>query len=159
MPLEISADVIFAINNMPPVVHIRSTQALAAPSLPDLPPSPVTELEVVEAPLQVSNTVQTSAMIFDGLRPQVALHLPPDVAHEVLYEAQSAVRNAGLEVASSSASRFGVAKSEVRYFHQEDASAAARLAEIIGAEIRDFSTYRPVPPPGRLEVWLAREAE
>jgi hypothetical protein len=81
------------------------------------------------------------------------------LSQEVLSEAQSAVRSAGLEVISTSASGFGIAKSEVRYFHQEDASEAARLAELIGAEVRDFSAYRPVPPPGELEVWLARKAE
>jgi hypothetical protein len=144
---------------MSPVVYIQSAPAFPPISLPDLPLSLVTDLNTLQAPLRVSDTVQTSARIVDGLRAQVALHLPSDLAQEVLYEAQSAVLSAGLEVISTSASSFGIAKSEVRYFHQEDASEAARLAELIDAEVRDFSAYRPMPPPGGLEVWLAQGAE
>ena len=44
----------------------------------------------------------------------------------------------------------------VRYFHAEDAAAAARLAGRLGRgwAIQDFRGYEPSPGPGTLEVWL-----
>lgn len=86
---------------------------------------------------------------------QVALHLPPGTSPEALWEARSALRAAGVGlVADTSVSRFGVAQSEVRFFHGDDAPGAARIAAAMGAQARDFSAYRPIPPPGTFEVWL-----
>ena len=45
----------------------------------------------------------------------------------------------------------------LRYFHSEDRGAAADLAEIYGAELRDFTSFRPSPNPGVAELWLADE--
>jgi hypothetical protein len=44
----------------------------------------------------------------------------------------------------------------VRYFHGEDAAAAARLAGRLGRgwAIQDFRGYEPSPGPGTLEVWV-----
>jgi hypothetical protein len=44
----------------------------------------------------------------------------------------------------------------VRYFHAEDAAAAARLAGRLGRgwAIQDFRGYEPSPGPGTLEVWV-----
>ena len=44
----------------------------------------------------------------------------------------------------------------VRYFHSEDAPAAARLAGRLGRgwALQDFRSYEPLPSPGLLEVWL-----
>jgi hypothetical protein len=44
----------------------------------------------------------------------------------------------------------------VRYFHAEDAPAAARLAGRLGRgwALQDFRSYEPLPSPGLLEVWL-----
>lgn len=44
----------------------------------------------------------------------------------------------------------------VRFFHAEDASAAARLAGQLGRgwAIQDFRTYAPSPSPQLLEVWI-----
>jgi hypothetical protein len=44
----------------------------------------------------------------------------------------------------------------VRYFHADDAGAAARLAGRLGRgwAIQDFRGYEPSPSPGTLEVWV-----
>ena len=44
----------------------------------------------------------------------------------------------------------------VRYFHADDAAAAARLAGRLGRgwAIQDFRGYEPSPGPGTLEVWV-----
>jgi hypothetical protein len=44
----------------------------------------------------------------------------------------------------------------VRYFHADDAAAAARLAGRLGRgwAIQDFRTFEPSPAPQTLEIWL-----
>jgi len=44
----------------------------------------------------------------------------------------------------------------VRYYHADDAAAAARLAGRLGRgwAIQDFRAHEPAPPPGTLEIWL-----
>jgi hypothetical protein len=143
------------IGNFSPVFYVPAVQPLNVFSLPDTPPSLVHVLNSQEAPLKVSNTALTSAVSLGSLRPQVALFLSPVMA-EAAPEAQSVFRNAGVEVISTTVASYDIATSEVRFFHEEDASDAARTAELAGAEVRDFSAYRPLPPPGRIEVWLAR---
>jgi hypothetical protein len=49
----------------------------------------------------------------------------------------------------------------VRYFHPEDAPAAARLAALLGWTGQDFQLDDAVErhaavPPGTLEVWIGR---
>jgi hypothetical protein len=50
---------------------------------------------------------------------------------------------------------FKVSETHVRYYHREDAAAAAALAEALGTEARDHTAFRPRPPDGTLEVFLA----
>lgn len=51
----------------------------------------------------------------------------------------------------------------IRYYSADDREAARRLANTLTAErdqpefdwvVQDFSSFRPLPPPGTLEVWL-----
>lgn len=42
----------------------------------------------------------------------------------------------------------------VRYFHEEDRASAAALAEHFGAQLRDFTSFRPAPLAGTVEVWM-----
>jgi hypothetical protein len=52
---------------------------------------------------------------------------------------------------------FTVSQSHVRYYHAEDADAAARIAEITGSVLRDFTAFTPQPQTGTLELYLAGE--
>ena len=49
---------------------------------------------------------------------------------------------------------FPTLRREVRFFHAGDAALAAIVAGDLGAELRDFSSFRPAPPEGRIEVRL-----
>jgi hypothetical protein len=105
----------------------------------------------------VGNTAVATAPAPASPRARVALHLSPVLSQTAIYDAQAAVTEAGLDLTGTSIVRFGVAESEVRFFHEGDAAQAARIAQRVGARPRDFSAYRPAPPPGTLEVWLAQE--
>jgi hypothetical protein len=132
-------------------------QTLAAPIPADQQPSPVAELPVGDALLGVTNLAQTSAVEPESLRPQIVMHLSPGLSQAARDQAQSTLRSAGFDLTSSSVAGHSVAASQVLFFHQEDAPSAARVAEAIGARVRDFSAFRPAPEQGRLEVWLAQE--
>ncbi len=63
---------------------------------------------------------------------------------------------AGFELAELRAVGSVPAAPVVRYFHAEDAGAAARLAARLGPgwAIQDFRALTPSPAPQTLEVWL-----
>ena len=66
------------------------------------------------------------------------------------------LRGAGVEVPAIRTSPFVPSTPVVRYFHEEDQAAAARLAGRLGRgwAIQDFRAFVPQPPPQTLEVWL-----
>jgi hypothetical protein len=53
--------------------------------------------------------------------------------------------------------RFKVSETHVRYYHREDAAAAEALASVLGTEARDHTAFRPRPPDGTVEVFVAGE--
>ena len=50
---------------------------------------------------------------------------------------------------------FPISERNLRYFHDADRAEAARLARAYGAELRDFTWFRPEPLPGTAELWLS----
>jgi hypothetical protein len=68
----------------------------------------------------------------------------------------SQVREAGFDLSETRAVTATPSQRVVRYFHAEDAVAAARLAGRLGRgwALQDFRSYEPLPTPGLLEVWL-----
>ena len=68
----------------------------------------------------------------------------------------SQVREAGFDLNETRAVTATPSQRVVRYFHAEDAPAAARLAGRLGRgwALQDFRSYEPLPSPGLLEVWL-----
>lgn len=66
------------------------------------------------------------------------------------------VREAGFDLNETRAVTATPSQRVVRYFHSEDAPAAARLAGRLGRgwALQDFRSYEPLPASGLLEVWL-----
>lgn len=79
---------------------------------------------------------------------------PPGVA--AAEEVAQTLRGAGVEVPAIRPAPFVPSTPVVRYFHEEDQAAAARLAGRLGRgwAIQDFRAFVPQPPPQTLEVWL-----
>lgn len=71
-------------------------------------------------------------------------------------EVADSLREAGIGVAAVRGTPFVPSTPVVRYFHEEDQAAAARLASRLGRgwAIQDFRAFVPQPPPQTLEVWL-----
>ena len=91
---------------------------------------------------------------------RVFLHFPP-AADDAAEAAVAALRAAGVSEATLVPGRVAVGSSNVRYFHEADREAAVAVAKLVapsgGAapETRDFTSFRPQPDAGLLEVWFA----
>lgn len=66
------------------------------------------------------------------------------------------LREAGFDLAELRPVTSTPSQRVVRYFHSEDAAAAARLAGRLGRgwAIQDFRSFEPAPSPQTLEIWL-----
>jgi hypothetical protein len=93
-----------------------------------------------------------------GFAGSVFLQAPPGVADSAVKEVRGALDRMGFTIADTRRINLSISRSNVRFFHAADAAAAGRLAEEIGAVARDFSAYRPSPPAGTIEIWLAGRA-
>lgn len=71
-------------------------------------------------------------------------------------EVAGRLREAGLEVQATRTAPFVPSTPVVRYFHEEDQAAAARIAGRLGRgwAIQDFRAYQPQPSPQTIEVWI-----
>ncbi|TDH61432.1 hypothetical protein E2C06_16740 [Dankookia rubra] len=127
-----------------PLPPIAGTAPPAAPA-PAPPPARPTRETPATAPAA-------------GGQPRVFVHHRAGSAAGA--EAASAVsgtlRDGGFEVPEVRAVPAVPSQRVVRYFHAEDAAAAARLAGRLGRgwAIQDFRGYEPSPGSGTLEVWV-----
>lgn len=112
----------------------------AAPPLPDMLP------RVVPAP------AARPAPSYAGF--SLHVHAPGSIGDDALDRLAGVL--AGIGFAPNPVARvgFSVRDTQVRFFHAADAAAAAVLAGAAGAVARDFTSFRPSPPQGTLELWL-----
>ena len=116
-----------------------------------LAPDPAPELSTAEPDLPPAEAAYPPL--------EVQLHAPETVLPAEVGLMVSDLDARGFDVGDPKRVALTISSTQVRYFHPEDAAAAGALAELLFAEARDFTTYRPSPPPGRVEVWLAGRAE
>lgn len=86
---------------------------------------------------------------------RVVLHVPVSVTDDRLGDVTARLGAAGFTGDDPRRTGLSISESNVRYFHAEDADAAAVLADAIGAQARDFTNFSPAPPKGLIEIWLA----
>lgn len=82
----------------------------------------------------------------------------PATAAGTANEIAVALRAAGAGTANVVPVGFSVSSTNVRYYHAQDRAAAEALAELASGagpvETRDFTSFRPQPLPGVVEIWL-----
>lgn len=61
----------------------------------------------------------------------------------------------GHQIASVKAVDLKISERNIRFFHEVDRGEAERLAAVYGARLRDFTSFRPSPSEGTVEIWLA----
>lgn len=93
---------------------------------------------------------------------RVIVHFPADAADEAR-EMEATLRAAGVANVVRLSAPFSISTTNVRYYRAEYRAAADVVAGLAAShagegtmvEIRDFTTYRPQPSPGTIELWLA----
>ncbi len=97
-------------------------------------------------------------------QPRVFVHYPQGGGSEAMAERLAdRVGDAGFADVNLRSVPFAVETGSVRYFYAADRVFAERLIEALGGagdgtettwRLTDFTSYRPLPRPGTLEVWL-----
>lgn len=88
----------------------------------------------------------------------VVFHVPTRTPPDIVSALRDAAVGAGFELGEARRQGVTIRQSNVRFFHPADRPAAARLAAAAGAELRDFTNYRPSPPEGTIEFWAEGSA-
>ncbi|MBC4015436.1 hypothetical protein [Siccirubricoccus deserti] len=99
---------------------------------------------------------EPAAALASGPRVFVHYRGGSPAAAEAASTAAALLRDSGFEVSDLRTVQSVPAQRVVRYFHAEDAGAAARLAGRLGRgwAIQDFRNFEPSPAPQTLEIWL-----
>lgn len=111
-------------------------------TLPAPPPPPAAR------PLPSDTVVEA-----DPLR--VTILAPSRVDRALTDDIATSIQNDGHELVRVKDVTFNISNRNLRFFHEEDRAAAARMAERYDAELRDFTWFRPQPLEGTAELWLA----
>lgn len=125
-----------------------------APARPTVEPESVDDSDPTTSPA-VPPGGQT-VVEADPLR--VTILAPSRSDRALAEEIASDIQNVGHELVRLKDVNFSISERNVRYFHDSDRAAAERMAERYGAELRDFTWFRPTPVEGTAELWLSGRA-
>lgn len=132
--------------------------ALAPDLAPPVAATPETDVPPVALPVAASPRPRLRPVPDAPPAPDdvtLVLHVS-DGASDIDAAAAAAVLGAaGIAIDERRTSPLSISRTNIRYFHVEDAAFAALVAEAIGGQLRDFTSFRPSPPPGIVEIWLA----
>lgn len=130
------------------IARLRQDLA-AAPSPPAVPVTPPPRPPRSEPPVASPPA---------GGQPRVFVHMRAgsSAAADAAASLAEQIRDSGFTLAELREVPGTPSQRVVRYFHAEDAAAAARLAGRLGRgwAIQDFRTFEPAPAPQTLEIWL-----
>lgn len=133
----------------PPLVSPASE---GLPARPTLRPEVVAATAVAEPVPMLQNEEAPASAVFAGK--EVFLHAPDALPADRIAALQSEVEALGVPAVEVRLTGFRISTANVRYFHAADAEAAAAVAEAIGADLRDFTAFRPSPRDGLIELWM-----
>ncbi len=108
----------------------------ALPAQPDLPDQPDLRLPGADG-----YTIRLSA--------------PSTIPESEVESVVARLREAGISLGPIQRVNFKVTANQVRFFHPEDSATASIIAERVDAEARDFTSFRPSPEVGTMEVFVA----
>jgi hypothetical protein len=88
-------------------------------------------------------------------RLRIVVFLPDGADGTQARDALAALSAAGFAAGDPALVGLRVARTHVRVYHAADRERAEAVAAALGGEARDFTAFRPQPPAGTVEVWLA----
>ncbi len=84
----------------------------------------------------------------------VVLMVPAFAPQSQAEDMIAAAAGIGIPVDQTRRASVSISSTNIRYYHAQDAEAAILLADSLGGQARDFTTFRPPPNPGVIEVWM-----
>ncbi len=97
----------------------------------------------------------TNALILGAEAYEAVLNAPSTLTEEEIGIVAASVRETGMSLDGVNRVNFKISAKQVRFFYSDDAKLASAVAQHIGAQARDFTDYRPSPPVGSIEIYLA----
>ncbi|MEP2027396.1 MAG: hypothetical protein ABJI96_01665 [Paracoccaceae bacterium] len=85
----------------------------------------------------------------------VVLNVPSSLSDDEVASVTKGIVETGASIAKVDRVNFRISSTQIRFFRPDDAEPAAAIANRIGAEARDFTSYRPSPPVGTIEMFLS----
>ncbi len=148
-----------------PVPSVPAAETAALVTAPAAVPVEVTAPAAVPVEVAAASADEADppAAAVAARAARVIVHYPADAA-VAAGAAVAALTGAGITEATSIEAAFDVGRSNVRYYHAEDAEAAQEVAALLAGpadeapDARDFTDFRPSPAVGMIEVWLAGNA-
>ncbi|WP_131726281.1 hypothetical protein [Ruegeria denitrificans] len=132
----------------PPVVNL-------APNPPDL--TELAALPTEETPALPKNDVKPlePAIVEGGT--EYRLFAPNNIPNDAVNTVVTGLTTTGHELGATARVPYKVTRTNVRYYHRQDAAKAAALAKDAGALLRDFTGASSKTPNGVIELYLAGE--
>jgi hypothetical protein len=142
-------------NSQPrPMAPATLVKAVRAVPILDLDFPSETERDIaslaIAVPLASPDTRISGADAFEAV-----IYAPSTLAEKEVNIVAADLRETGIYLGRVNRVNYKVSTKQVRFFYQEDAELALALAQRIGAQARDFTNYRPSPPGGSIEIFLA----
>jgi hypothetical protein len=139
VPADVPSPVLAAL----PAAPAAAAPSERGPAASLLPPAPMAEAPAPDIPGAAAKFVR--------------LAVPQSVGDAEAEEIAGLLKDLGIGDSRVTRVGYKVSESHVRYYHRDDAPAAAALAAILGTSARDHTAFRPRPPDGTMEVFLAGE--
>ncbi len=111
---------------------------------------------VGSAPATLAQAAQPAIAVVDPLR--VTVLVPEQGSEEEARDAAASIAELGHDIADVKIVNLTISKRNVRYFHSTDRAEAGRIADMNQASLRDFTSFRPLPAEGVVELWLSGKA-
>ena len=111
--------------------------------------------EAVPSPEDMTASVPLPAAPLSLLN--VTVFVPQTTDASIADEIASDLTARGHSISAITPVNLKISERNIRFFHEEDRGEAARLAEAYDARLRDFTSFRPSPAEGTVEIWLAGE--
>lgn len=86
---------------------------------------------------------------------QISLNIPASANRAEVNEITRALEESRHQLNTPRTVDYVIRNTQVRYYHQSDAIAAQQLADGVSGVLRDFTDYRPSPPQGLVEIFIA----